>query len=57
MRALKWVIGLCLGITLFITDSAIFKLFVELLVYLLGFFLFLLFTWLMVTQGTVWSFP
>jgi hypothetical protein len=57
MRLLKWVIGLCLGAALFITDSAIFKLFVELLIYLLGFFLFLLFTWLMVTQGTVWSFP
>ncbi len=57
MRLLKWVIGLCLGVALFIADSAIFKLFVELLVYLLGFFLFLLFTWLMVTQGTVWSFP
>ncbi len=54
MRLLKWVIGLCLGVALFIADSAIFKLFVELLVYLLGFFLF---TWLMVTQGTVWSFP
>ena len=50
------ILGAILGVCVLIMDSSLFKLFVELMVYLLGFFAFLFFTWLMVTGGLGWNF-
>jgi len=52
----KRILILTIGILITILDSEAFRLFAELLVYLLGFFAFLLFTWLMVTGGLGWAF-
>lgn len=52
----KRILILTIGILITILDSEAFRLLVELLVYLLGFFAFLLFTWLMVTGGIGWAF-
>ena len=52
----KRILILALGILVTILDSEAFRMLMELLIYLLGFFAFLLFTWLMVTGGLGWTF-